>query len=279
MTDSHAHLDAAEFDPDRDEVLLRARDAGVSRIVSIGMVDEAGSWERAFALVDRFHPDGEDHGNPELPELWTTVGCHPHDASRFDASGGEEALARRARRPRLLAIGEVGLDYHYDLSPRAAQRDGFRRQIRVARELRLPVVVHHRDAEEDFLRIADEESLDECGAIMHCFTASRPFAEAALERGFLISFSGILTFRNAGDLRSTARAVPLDRLLVETDCPYLTPIPFRGRRNEPMRVFETARTLSALVGVSLAELETATDENFSRFFGLSPESRPTPAVR
>ncbi len=268
MTDSHAHLDAPEFDADRDDVLRNARAAGVGRIVSIGMLDERESWERAFGLVDRLHPDGEDHGDPELPELWTTVGCHPHDASRFDETGGEEALSRRADRARLLAIGEVGLDYHYDLSPRPQQRDAFRRQIRVARELGLPVVVHHRDAEDDFLRIADEEGLADAGAIMHCFTATRRLADAAVERGFLISFSGILTFRNAGDLREIAAAVSVERLLVETDCPYLTPAPFRGRRNEPMRVVETARVLAAATGLAPDELEAATDANFSRFFGL-----------
>ncbi len=279
MTDSHAHLDAAAFDGDRDAVLARARAAGVRRIVSIGMLDEAGSWERTFTLVDRLHPGGGDHRNPDLPELWTTVGCHPHDARRFSDSGGEEALARRAGRPRLLAIGEVGLDYHHDLSPRPLQRDVFRRQIRVARELGLPVVVHHRDAEDDFLRIADEEGLESCGAIMHCFTASRRLADAAVERGFLISFSGILTFADAEDLRAVAAAVPVDRLLVETDCPWLTPAPFRGRRNEPMRVVETARTLATAVGLAPDEVEAATDANFSRFFGMSGENDCVPPVR
>ncbi len=268
MTDSHAHIDDPAFDADREAMLSRASAAGVRRILSIGMLDEAGSWERAFALVDRLHPDGSDHENPNLPQLWTTVGCHPHDAHRFSGDGGEEALARRAARPRLLAIGEAGLDYHYDLSPRPEQRDVFRRQIRVARDLGLPVVVHHRDAEDDFLRIADEEGLAECGAILHCFTASRRLADAALERGFLISFSGILTFPSAADLRATAAAVPADRLLVETDCPLLTPAPFRGKRNEPMRVVETARVLASAAGLTPAELEAATDANFSRFFGL-----------
>ncbi|MYB31004.1 MAG: TatD family deoxyribonuclease, partial [Acidobacteria bacterium] len=220
MTDSHAHLDQPAFGPDRRAVLARAARAGVSTVVSIGMLDGEGSWEDTFSLVDALHPDGADHSEEEAPQLFTTLGCHPHDARLFGELGGEERLAELARRPRLLAIGEVGLDYHYDLSPRPEQRDVFRRQIRMARELGLPVVVHHRDAEDDFLRIADEEDLAGCGAILHCFTASERLARAGWERGFLISFSGILTFKNAEDLRRTAALVPLDHLLVETDSPY-----------------------------------------------------------
>lgn len=266
MTDSHAHLDMPAFDRDRRAVLERAARAGVSTVVSIGMLDEEGSWERTFALVEEMHPDGCDHPDEGTPQLYTSVGCHPHDARLFGRLGGEERLAELARRPRLLAIGEVGLDYHYDLSPRPEQRDVFRRQIRVARELALPVVVHHRDAEDDFLRIADEEELVECGAVLHCFTASERLARAAWERGFLISFSGILTFRNAEDLRRTAALVPAEHLLVETDSPYLAPVPHRGRRGEPAMVVETARCLAAVRGVEPGEIEAVTDANFRRFF-------------
>ena len=266
MTDSHGHLDQPAFNLDRRAVLERARRAGVSTIVSIGMLDEEASWKQTFSLVDGVHPNGEDHADPDLPQLFTTLGCHPHDARLFGELGGEERLAELAGRPRLLAIGEVGLDYHYDLSPRAEQRDVFRRQIRVARELGLPVVVHHRDAEDDFLEIADEEELAECGAILHCFTASERLARAAWERGFLISFSGILTFKNAEDLRRTAALVPLEQLLVETDCPYLAPVPHRGRRAEPAMVVETARCLAAVRSAGLEAIEAATDANFRRFF-------------
>ena len=184
MTDSHGHLDQPAFNLDRRAVLERARRAGVSTIVSIGMLDEEASWKQTFSLVDGVHPNGEDHADPDLPQLFTTLGCHPHDARLFGELGGEERLAELAGRPRLLAIGEVGLDYHYDLSPRAEQRDVFRRQIRVARELGLPVVVHHRDAEDDFLQIADEEELAECGAILHCFTASERLAPRRLGTRF-----------------------------------------------------------------------------------------------
>ncbi len=274
MTDSHAHLDQPAFGPDRGAVLARAARAGVSTVVSIGMLDGEGSWEDTFSLVDALHPGGADHEGGEAPQLFTTLGCHPHDARLFGELGGEERLAELARRPRLLAIGEVGLDYHYDLSPRPEQRDVFRRQIRTARELGLPVVVHHRDAEDDFLRIADEEDLAACGAILHCFTASERLARAAWERGFLISFSGILTFRNAEDLRRTAALVPLDHLLVETDSPYLAPVPHRGKRAEPAMVVETARCLAGARGTELADIEAATDANFRRFFFDSGGRRP-----
>jgi len=274
MTDSHAHLDQPAFGPDRRAVLARAARAGVSTVVSIGMLDGEGSWEDTVSLVDALHPDGADHSEEEAPQLFTTLGCHPHDARLFGELGGEERLAELARRPRLLAIGEVGLDYHYDLSPRPEQRDVFRRQIRTARELGLPVVVHHRDAEDDFLRIADEEDLAACGAILHCFTASERLARAAWERGFLISFSGILTFKNAEDLRRTAALVPLDHLLVETDSPYLAPVPHRGKRAEPAMVVETARALAAVRAAELEEIETATDANFRRFFFGTATPRP-----
>ena len=274
MTDSHAHLDQPAFGSDRRAVLARAARAGVSTVVSIGMLDGEASWEDTFSLVDALHPGGADHEGGEAPQLFTTLGCHPHDARLFGELGGEERLAELARRPRLLAIGEVGLDYHYDLSPRPEQRDVFRRQIRTARELGLPVVVHHRDAEDDFLRIADEEDLAACGAILHCFTASERLARAAWERGFLISFSGILTFRNAEDLRRTAALVPLDHLLVETDSPYLAPVPHRGKRAEPAMVVETARCLAAARSADLEEIEAATDANFRRFFFDSGRRRP-----
>ena len=283
MIDSHAHLDQPAFNPDRQAVLARAARAGISTIVSIGMLDGEASWRQTFALVDDMHPEGADHTDAGVPQLFTTLGCHPHDARLFDELGGEERLAELARRPRLLAIGEVGLDYHYDLSPRPEQRDVLRRQIRVARELGLPVVVHHRDAEDDFLQIADEEELAECGAILHCFTASERLARAAWERGFLISFSGILTFKNAEDLRRTAALVPLDHLLVETDCPYLAPVPHRGRRAEPAMVMETARCLAAVRSADPAAIEAATDANFRRFFfgsaAITGRESGTPCVR
>ncbi len=268
MTDSHAHLEVAQFDPDRRAVLGRAREAGVHTVVAMGTFDRDGSFERTFALVDELHPAGRDH-DASLPRLYTTIGCHPHDAKDFDSLGGEERLLELARRPRMLAVGEVGLDYHYDLSPRPVQQDVFRRQIRAARELGLPVVVHHREAEDDFVEIADSEGLHDCRAILHCFTASERLARAAVERGFLISFSGILTFGNAEPLRRVAAGAPEDHLLVETDAPFLAPVPHRGKRAEPAFVVETARRLAEVRGETLDRIEAVTDANFRRFFGVS----------
>jgi len=253
VIDSHAHLDMDAFDADRAEVLSRARDAGVDTILSLGMIDENDSYRKALSMV-------------EAEGLVTAVGCHPHDAKIFDEKGGEALLKELSARPRVVAIGEIGLDYHYDWSPRELQRDVFRRQIRVARELELPVVVHHREAEEDLLRILEDEKFPDAGGILHSFTASLGVAEAAIDRGFLISFSGILTFKSAEALRGVARALPLDKLLVETDCPYLAPVPHRGKRNEPAFAWETARVLARAQGVSEKDVEAATDENFRRFF-------------
>ncbi len=257
MIDSHAHLEMEAFDPDREEVLARAREAGVETILSLAMVDESDSYRKAFPLI-------EAHEN-----LVTAVGCHPHDAKIFDERGGEDFLKALASRPRLVAIGEIGLDYHYNMSPPEVQRDVFRRQIRVARELSLPVIVHHREAESDLVKVLEEETASEIGGILHSFTADLKTAERALEMGFLLSFSGILTFKNAAPLRDVARRLPLDRLLVESDCPYLAPVPHRGRRNEPLFVRDTLRCLAEVKGLPPEEVERATDMNFRRFFHLA----------
>jgi TatD DNase family protein len=245
------------FDLDREEVFSRARAAGVETILSLAMVDENDSYRKAFPII-------EAHEN-----LVTAVGCHPHDAKIFDERGGEDFLKGLAVRPRLLAIGEIGLDYHYNLSPPEVQRDVFRRQILVARELALPVIVHHREAESDLVKVLEEEKVSEIGGILHSFTADLATAERALELGFLISFSGILTFKSAASLREVARSLPLDRLLVESDCPYLAPVPHRGKRNEPAFVRETLRCLAEVKGLPPEEVERATDENFHRFFDLA----------
>jgi len=257
LIDSHAHLEMEAFDPDRKEVLARAGEAGIESILSLAMIDENDSYRKAFPLI-------EAH-----PNLVTAVGCHPHDAKIFDQRGGEDLLKRLASRPRLLAIGEIGLDYHYNLSPPEVQRDVFRRQIRVARELSLPIIVHHREAESDLVTILEEEKVSDIGGILHSFTADGRTAGRALELGFLISFSGILTFKSAASLRAVARHLPLDRLLVESDCPYLAPVPHRGRRNEPAFVRDTLRCLAEVKGLPPEEVERATDANFRRFFPSS----------
>jgi TatD DNase family protein len=245
------------FDADREEVLARAREAGIETILSLAMVDENDSYRKAFPLIAA-------HEN-----LFTAVGCHPHDAKIFDERGGEDLLKGLAARPRLLAIGEIGLDYHYNLSPPEVQRDVFRRQIRVARELSLPIIVHHREAESDLGTVLEEEKVSEVGGILHSFTSNLETAERAIEMGFLISFSGILTFKTAAPLREVARRLPLDRLLVESDCPYLAPLPHRGKRNEPAFVRHTLRCLAEVKGLPIEEVERATDLNFRRFFVLS----------
>ncbi len=257
MIDSHAHLEMEAFDPDREEVVARARAAGIETILSLAMIDEKDSYRKAFPFVDA-------HEN-----LLTAVGCHPHDAKIFDERGGEELLRGLASRPRLVAIGEIGLDYHYNLSAPEVQRDVFRRQIRVARELSLPVIVHHREAEEDLVRILEEERASEIRGILHSFTSDQTTAERALDMGFLVSFSGILTFKNAAPLREVARSLPLDRLLVESDCPYLAPVPHRGKRNEPAFVRETLRVLAEVKGLPPLSLERITGDNFRRFFDLA----------
>ncbi|MGH9335389.1 MAG: TatD family hydrolase, partial [Vicinamibacteria bacterium] len=201
--------------------------------------------------------------------LYTAVGCHPHDAKIFDDRGGEDFLKRLAARPRLVAIGEIGLDYHYNRSPPEVQRDVFRRQIRVARELRLPIIVHHRDAPADLVQILEEEKVSDVGGILHSFTADLETAERAIAEGFLISFSGILTFKSAAPLREVARRLPLNKVVVETDCPYLAPVPHRGQRNEPAHVRETLNCIAELKGLPPGEVERATDENFRKLFGLA----------
>jgi TatD DNase family protein len=261
VIDSHAHLEMEAFDADREEVLARAREAGIETILSLAMVDENDSYRKAFPLIAA-------HEN-----LFTAVGCHPHDAKIFDERGGEDLLKGLAARPRLLAIGEIGLDYHYNLSPPEVQRDVFRRQIRVARELSLPIIVHHREAESDLGTVLEEEKVSEVGGILHSFTSNLETAERAIEMGFLISFSGILTFKTAAPLREVARRLPLDRLLVESDCPYLAPVPHRGKRNEPAFVRDTLRCLAEVKGLPIEEAERATDLNFRRFFVLSEIAR------
>ena len=253
MIDSHAHLDMEAFDPDRDEVIARAKEAGVSKILSLALIDERSSFQRSLAIVERY------------PELVTAVGCTPHDAKDF-GSDGESLLEDLATRGDVVAIGEIGLDYHHNLSPPETQREVFSRQIRTARRLGLPLIIHHRDAEEDLVSILDEEKAVEVGGVLHSFTAGRELALAGLERGFYISFSGILTFKNAETLRAVARDVPMERILVETDCPYLAPVPYRGKRNEPSFVRETARVLAELKGVSIETIERVTDANFRRVF-------------
>lgn len=259
FVDSHAHLDGPEFDADRDAVIQRARDAGVSTILNVGTGDpHSGALERAVELAEK-------HAG-----IYAAVGTHPHDARLFD-DRAEERIASLARQsPRVIAWGEIGLDFHYDNSPRDAQMSAFRRQLQLAREARLPVIIHTREAEAETIDILRAEwSGAGLPGVMHCFSGSLALAQQAIELGFVISFSGIVTFKKADDLRSIAAEVPLDRLLIETDCPFLAPVPFRGKRNEPAFVVEVARCLAALRGVSPEEMAQATKNNFANTFRLA----------
>jgi TatD DNase family protein len=257
--DSHAHIDGPEFDADRDEVIQRARDAGVSEILNVGTGDpNSGAFERAVELAEKHNG------------IYTAVGVHPHDARLYDDAAEEKIRDLATSSSRVIAWGEIGLDFHYDNSPRDVQMEVFRRQLRAARDLRLPVIIHTREAEQETVEILRAEWQESAlPGIMHCFSGSSELAQDALELGFLISFSGIITFKKADVLRDISRQVPLDKLLIETDCPYLTPVPYRGKRNEPAYVLDVARCLAELRGVTLEEMEQITERNFSALFGLS----------
>lgn len=259
LVDSHAHIDGPEFNADRDEVIQRARDAGVSTILNVGTGDpHTRAFDRAVELAEKH--DG----------IYTAVGVHPHDARLYDDAAEEKIRKLAIDSSRVIAWGEIGLDFHYDNSPRDVQMQVFRRQLRAARDLRLPVIVHTREAEDETIEILQAEwGESQLPGIMHCFSGSSELAQNALALGFLISFSGILTFKKADALRDTSRQVPLDKLLIETDCPYLTPVPYRGKRNEPAYVKEVARRLAEIRGVTLDEMEQITERNFSALFGLS----------
>ena len=256
--DSHCHIDGPEYDADREEVITRARDAGVTTMLNVGTGDpRSGAFERAVELAKNHE------------EIYAAVGVHPHDARLFDDGSEKKLLDLVKQSRRVIAWGEIGLDYHYDNSPREVQREVFRRQLRLARSVRLPVVIHSREADDDTIRILREELAGyDRGGVMHCFGSSLTMAQSAIELGFFISFAGNLTFKKAEALRQVARQLPLDRSLIETDCPYLTPVPFRGKRNEPARVIETARCLASLHDREAAEVGRITSENFVKLFAV-----------
>jgi TatD DNase family protein len=238
----------------------RAREAGVGAVLTIG-TSISGS-ERLPGLVER-------HEN-----IWCTAGIHPHEAAK-DGAGVSE-LARLARHPKVIGLGETGLDYYYDNSPREAQLEAFRAHVRIAAETGLPLVVHTRDAEPDTAAVLKEAAGNGVTGVLHCFSSSRQLADTGLELGFYISISGIVTFKNAEELRQTVRAIPLDRLLVETDAPYLAPAPHRGRPNEPALLVHTARKVAELKELELPALARATTDNFFRLFAKA--ERPTGLV-
>ena len=254
LIDTHCHLDTDRFDPDRAAVIARARQAGVARMITIGC-DVANS-ERALGLACT-HRD-----------LFAAVGVHPHEAGKV-APDFIDAIERLSAHPRAVAIGECGLDYYYDNAPRTAQREVFVAQVRLATRVDLPLVIHVRDAWDDLLTLLRAETLRKVPGVIHCFTGTSEQAKAALELGFYLSIPGIVTFSKPGDVAAVAQSAPLDRLLIETDSPFLAPKPHRGKRNEPAYVRHVAEKVAELRNMPLDDVITATGENATRLFGIS----------
>jgi TatD DNase family protein len=258
LIDTHVHLDDPRYDQDREDILARAAQAGVSTFITIGC--DLISSQAAVQLAGQT-------GN-----IFATVGVHPHEAREIQPDWYPQ-LRRLAEHPKVVAFGEIGLDFHYDHSPRDIQCRRFREQIQLAREIGLPLVIHTREANEQTLEILHEENAREIGGVFHCFSGDFRLAQEALHLGFYISFSGIITFRNAEPLREIARAIPDDRLLIETDAPYLTPVPFRGKRNESANVKLVAEQLAAIKfgdsPTGLERIAQLTSENAKRLFKIS----------
>ena len=252
LIDSHCHLDFPDFAGELDAVVARARAAGIARVVTIST--RVKRHAEVIAIAERF------------PGVYCSVGTHPHYAhEELDIAVDE--LIGRTRHPKVVAIGEAGLDYHYERSPRAAQEQGFRNHIAAARATGLPLVIHSREADEDVARILEEETgRGAFPAVLHCFTGSLDLARRAIALGLFISFTGILTFKKSDELRAIAQSLPADRILIETDAPYLAPGRYRGKRNEPSYVVETAKVLADVRGMSLDAIAKQTTENFFRLF-------------
>jgi TatD DNase family protein len=262
LIDSHCHLDFPDFATELDEVVGRATALGVARLVTIST--RVKRHKELIDIVERF------------PSVYCSVGTHPHHAQEEPDIGTKELVAHTRHR-KVVAIGEAGLDYHYDNSPRELQEKSFRAHIAAARQTKLPLVIHAREADEDVAKILTEEmGKGAFPAVLHCFTGGRDLAMAAIDLGLSISFTGILTFKNSQNLRDIARELPPDRILVETDAPYLAPLPHRGRRNEPSFVIETAKMLAKVRGVPPEEIARQTTENFFRLFSKVP--RPVMAA-
>jgi TatD DNase family protein len=258
LVDSHCHLDFPELAAEEDAVLSRAREAGVGAMLTIGT--RLDSFDKVRGVAERH------------PHIWCSVGVHPHEAKE-EGQRTPDRLLDLARHPKVVGIGETGLDYFYEHSPRAEQQESFRAHIAAARRSGLPLIVHTRDADDDTAAILREEM--QVGAftgLIHCFSSGRAVAEAALELGLSISISGIVTFKAAEPLRAIVRDIPLERLLVETDAPYLAPVPRRGKRNEPAFVAHTAAKVAELKGVPMSDLERITTDNFFRLFRKSDRS-------
>lgn len=272
--DSHAHLEMEQFDADREQIIARARESGVEKIVAIGSGTGPGSLDCGIQLAEK-HESGF---------IYATIGIHPHEAKLATDADFQE-LERLAKRPKVIAWGEIGLDYFYDHSPRETQQQVFLRQMELARPAKLPIVIHCRPSDgshnawDDCLALLEQHwKPGGLGGILHCFTGTWPYAKRALDSGFMISFAGNITFPKAQPIRDVARDVPLDRLLIETDSPFLAPVPYRGKRNEPAFVKEVARQLGELRGLSTEAVGHQTARNFYTFFHL-PEGGRNKDVR
>ncbi len=257
--DSHCHIDGEQFDEDRAEVIQRALDSGVRAMLNVGTGSpQNDSFEKTVELTEKYK------------SIFGSVGIHPHDAAEYDKEVESRLITLAQNSKKIIAWGEIGLDFYYEHSPRDVQEKVFRRQINVARELDLPIIIHSREADDLTVEILREECAykDFRGGIMHCFGGSPEMAIELIKVGFLISFAGNVTFKKAENLRDSARVVPFEKLLIETDCPYLTPIPFRGKRNEPARVVETAKFLADFYEIELEKLAKHTTQNFLALFRL-----------
>ena len=251
--DTHAHLDDQQFKVDQKQVITRAREAGLELIVNVGYnVDSA---RKTVQLTKEYEC------------IYGTVGMHPHDASKLDGASIQE-LRKLAAEPKIVAIGEIGLDYYWNHSPHDVQQRVFRRMIDLAREVKLPIVIHDREAHEDIFRILKEEKASEVGGIFHCYSGSWPLAKEAIKMGFYLSIAGPVTFQSARKTVEVVKEAPLDYLLIETDSPYLAPVPYRGKRNEPAHVVKVAEMIAQIKGLPVEEVGRITTENGKRAFGI-----------
>ncbi|MBV9085924.1 MAG: TatD family hydrolase [Acidobacteriaceae bacterium] len=277
FVDSHAHLEMPQFDADRPAMLARAREAGIETVLAIGSGTGPGSLDCAVQLAN-----SAAHHRNDWPAIYATIGIHPHEAKLATDPDFSE-LESLARSDSVIAWGEIGLDYFYDHSPRDVQRIVFIRQLELARAAGLPIIIHCRpstvsdDAWDDCLALVREQwASSGLGGVMHCFTGSMAQARASLDLGFLISFAGNVTFPKAQNIRDAAKQVPVDRMFIETDSPFLAPVPHRGKRNEPAFVKETARQIAELRGLDVTEVAARTRENFYRFFALDAKNPGAP---
>ena len=257
--DSHCHIDGEQFDGDRDEVVQRAKDSGVAAMLNVGTGDpNTDDFRKAVDVAERYD------------NVYAAVGVHPHDAKLYDDAAERHLVGLINSSKKVIGWGEIGLDFYYDHSPRDVQEAVFRRQVRKAAELDLPIIIHSRDADDETVSVLKEECTINGfrGGIMHCFGGTPQMADTLIELGFLISFAGNVTFKKAENLRDAVRVVPLEKMLIETDCPFLTPVPFRGKRNEPAYVAHTAGFIAGFLDIEVDRLADQTTRNFFEFFRL-----------